>query len=254
MEVLLIGFTIVYIVLTIVGVVALLLKNDDIMLKRIQWVELIIGVLLIGIFLGIIRSNILDINFGYESFLVISSFFMFWYLITNFITNLITFQPSFSNSNMNNTNNIQNELQEKEEDNKKGFSYYISFITIIAVVILLSTILPYISSDGEQGKIQALTTSSFYLFAFFVIISILIPFINRSRIEKDDKYNIYSYSFSYFIFGAIFISIFAFDSLNMKNSILTSLLVFTWLSMTKVLSRYLTAITSDISAIQYKSN
>ena len=257
MEVLLIGFSILYIILIIIGVIALTLKKEDIILTRVQWVELIAGVLLLGIFLGLIKSNILNTNYGPESFLVISSFFLLWYLATNWITNLITIQDSlYSDKIKDKINNTETDIHiEKEEhENKKGFSYYITFIVIIAIVILLTTLLPYLSSEGEQGKIESLNKSTFYLLTFFVVISILIPFINRSRIEKEDRYNIYSYTFSFFLFGAIFIPIFVFDQLNMKNSVITTLLVFTWLSMTKVLARYLTAITTNVSAIKYKEN
>ena len=64
-------------------------KNKPFILQPYEWVQLIIGSILLGILLGFVRATIINLPNSYELFTLFASFFFFWYLFSKFFTNLI---------------------------------------------------------------------------------------------------------------------------------------------------------------------
>jgi hypothetical protein len=86
-----ISFFIVAFILT--GVSAT--KNKSFILSPQEWVQLIIGSLMLGIFMGLVRANIFGLSTGDKMFTYFASFFFFWFLLTKFFSNMIfKFSPN----------------------------------------------------------------------------------------------------------------------------------------------------------------
>ena len=72
-------------------------KNKKLILNPQEWVQLIIGSLMLGILMGMVRANIFGLDNGDKMFTYFGSFFFFWYLVTKFFSNLIfQFSPNDS--------------------------------------------------------------------------------------------------------------------------------------------------------------
>jgi hypothetical protein len=77
-------------------------KNESFILQPYEWVQLIIGSILLGILLGFVRGTIINLPNSYELFTLFASFFFFWYLLSKFFTNLILkFSPGESSISKN---------------------------------------------------------------------------------------------------------------------------------------------------------
>ena len=95
-------FLILLILIFIISTYMIFGKKNSLLLTSQQWTELFVGTILIGIYMGIIRSNILGLNNGNEIFILAGSFFMFWYLLTKVFSNAFTIQTPLYQSEQNN--------------------------------------------------------------------------------------------------------------------------------------------------------
>lgn len=95
-------FSVLLFIIFIITTAVIFSKKHSLLLTDTQWCELFIGTILVGIYLGIIRSNILGYSNGNDMFFLLGTFYLLWYLLTKLFSNSFTIQTPLYESKENN--------------------------------------------------------------------------------------------------------------------------------------------------------
>ena len=112
---------------------------------------------------------------------------------------------------------------------------YKIIVIIFGIILMFSYLIPILFLKSEFSNISLV-----YLLSFFIFVSFIISYLSNTKLSNNDKYQTLSYTMSFAIFGVIFIPIFVFNNLKIKDAIITIILFFCWITSTKIFSNFLT--------------
>ena len=117
----------------------------------------------------------------------------------------------------------------------KQIDIYKIIVIIFGLFLIISYISPILLSESNISHI-----SFIYLLTFFIIIAFIIAYLSNIKLSKEDKNITISYTMSYALFGVLFIPLFVFNNIRLKDTVVTILLFFCWITSTKIFSKFLT--------------
>lgn len=200
-----------------------------------------IGSLLAGTFFGIIREVLLKRKPNFQFTLIIMLMFFCWYILFKGLA-------YFSNNESSNVlatgeDNSGEEITIKDIKNEivrpsklsPMYSVFVSSIIILLVIILIISFY----AQKNEGNDQHIVSFNI-LMSVMVILAGFFTIITGKKLNIDTKIKILSYTMAYALIFGILGPIFIFKSFTFTNLIISTLIVFVWLSLTFSFSNFLT--------------
>lgn len=82
-------YAILFSITLCVTLISVATNKKILVLRPTDWLELTIGSVSIGFFLGYVNSMVLNKNNGDTMFVIVAFMFFSWYLLTRFLTNVV---------------------------------------------------------------------------------------------------------------------------------------------------------------------
>lgn len=210
-----------------------------------------IGSLLAGTFFGIVREVLLKRKPNYQFTLVIILMVFCWYILFKSLAYFSNQESSnvLASEDTDNADDVKikdlKELSGNVASTPKlspMYSVFVSTIILFLVIILIVSF--YVQkNDGNDRHL----VSFIILITCMVVLSGFFTIITGKMLDVEMKIKILAYTVAYaFVFG-ILAPIFVFKSFSFSNLIISTLIVFVWLTLTYSFSNFLTPVTPYIN-------